>query len=286
MSVVNRRPFRFRSKLFLVVAYLSFLSLPAVLPAQTVAAAPGASITPGPKPADAPPEWKQLVGIYSKEERARITILERDGQLFLRAPFLYGNEDSDVLVQDYENSRFSFPYRNGYLFKATADRDLTGNVTMLTVTPPDLLRPDNSLKSKHSYRIVEPWYFPRADAGADPTHFFHVTPTKPVEELRAAARVAKPPEEAGPFRKAELVELITLDPAIHLDIRYARHDNFLSTPLYTQARAFLQRPAAEALLRVLRKLQPLGYGLLIHDAYRPWYITKLFWDATDRKSVV
>jgi D-alanyl-D-alanine dipeptidase len=23
-----------------------------------------------------------------------------------------------------------------------------------------------------------------------------------------------------------------------------------------------------------------GYGLLIHDAYRPWYVTKLFWDAT------
>jgi D-alanyl-D-alanine dipeptidase len=27
-------------------------------------------------------------------------------------------------------------------------------------------------------------------------------------------------------------------------------------------------------------LQPLGYGLLIHDAYRPWYVTKIFWDAT------
>ena len=23
-----------------------------------------------------------------------------------------------------------------------------------------------------------------------------------------------------------------------------------------------------------------GYGLLIHDAYRPWYVTKMFWDAT------
>ena len=42
----------------------------------------------------------------------------------------------------------------------------------------------------------------------------------------------------------------------------------------------MQRPAAEALLRVLHKLQPLGYGLLIHDAYRPWYVTKLFWEAT------
>jgi D-alanyl-D-alanine dipeptidase len=50
--------------------------------------------------------------------------------------------------------------------------------------------------------------------------------------------------------------------------------------VYTQARAFLQRPAAEALLRAHQKLSHLGYGLLIHDAYRPWYVTKIFWDAT------
>jgi D-alanyl-D-alanine dipeptidase len=23
-----------------------------------------------------------------------------------------------------------------------------------------------------------------------------------------------------------------------------------------------------------------GYGLLICDGYRPWYVTKMFWDAT------
>ena len=27
-------------------------------------------------------------------------------------------------------------------------------------------------------------------------------------------------------------------------------------------------------------LRRVGYGLLIHDAYRPWYVTKMFWDAT------
>jgi len=32
----------------------------------------------------------------------------------------------------------------------------------------------------------------------------------------------------------------------------------------------------------------MGYGLLIHDAYRPWYVTKIFWDATpqDKKLFV
>ncbi len=91
---------------------------------------------------------------------------------------------------------------------------------------------------------------------------------------------ATPPREQGAFRSSDLVELSKLDPAIHLDIRYATKNDFLGTPVYTQARAFLQRPAAEALVRALHKLQPLGYGLLIHDAYRPWYVTKIFWDAT------
>jgi zinc D-Ala-D-Ala dipeptidase len=51
-------------------------------------------------------------------------------------------------------------------------------------------------------------------------------------------------------------------------------------PLYERSAAYLQRPAAEALGRVERSLQSQGYGLLIHDAYRPWFVTKMFWDAT------
>ena len=57
---------------------------------------------------------------------------------------------------------------------------------------------------------------------------------------------------------------------------------------YPEARAFLQRPAAEALVRAHRKLKKQGYGLLIHDGYRPWHVTKVFWDATpdDKKMFV
>jgi hypothetical protein len=42
----------------------------------------------------------------------------------------------------------------------------------------------------------------------------------------------------------------------------------------------MQRPAAEAVARASEKLHAKGFGLLIHDAYRPWYVTKIFWDAT------
>jgi CubicO group peptidase (beta-lactamase class C family)/D-alanyl-D-alanine dipeptidase len=109
---------------------------------------------------------------------------------------------------------------------------------------------------------------------------FIVHPPRPVDELRRDALRATPPAEAGPFLTPDLVDIATLDPAIHLDVRYASTNNFLRTPVYTEARAFLQRPAADALIRILNKLKPLGYGLLIHDAYRPWFVTKIFWDAT------
>ncbi|HWW31913.1 MAG TPA: M15 family metallopeptidase [Steroidobacteraceae bacterium] len=108
---------------------------------------------------------------------------------------------------------------------------------------------------------------------------FHVTPVRPVAELLPIALAATPPAESGDFRPADLVELTSLDRTIRLDIRYAGTRNFLGTPLYSQARAFMQRPAAEALVRVQRSLAAEGYGLLVHDAYRPWYVTRIFWDA-------
>jgi zinc D-Ala-D-Ala dipeptidase len=113
-----------------------------------------------------------------------------------------------------------------------------------------------------------------------PAKFFHVEPVRSVAELLPLALAATPPVEEGPFRPSELVELTALDPQIRLDIRYATTHNFLGTPLYSQARAFMQRPAAEALVRVRHALAAEGYGLLVHDAYRPWYVTKIFWDAT------
>jgi len=109
---------------------------------------------------------------------------------------------------------------------------------------------------------------------------FHITPVRPVKELRAEALKAQPPVEKGEFRKPELAELTKLDATIKLDIRYASANNFLRTPMYSQARAFLQKPAAEALVRAQRKLKAQGYGLIIHDGYRPWYVTKMFWEAT------
>jgi len=110
---------------------------------------------------------------------------------------------------------------------------------------------------------------------------FRITPLRPIEQLRAEALKAEPPHEDGTFRSPDLVEVAKLDRTIKLDIRYATTNNFLGTPVYTQARAFLQRPAAEALLHTLRELREKGYGIIIHeDTGR--VRTRIFWDATPR----
>ncbi len=98
--------------------------------------------------------------------------------------------------------------------------------------------------------------------------------------LFTIAVAAQAPARKPNQREADLLELIKLDRSIKLDIRYARSDNFVGRAVYTQARAFLQRPAAEALVRVHRKLKDQGFGLAIFDGYRPWSVTKLFWDVT------
>jgi D-alanyl-D-alanine dipeptidase len=98
--------------------------------------------------------------------------------------------------------------------------------------------------------------------------------------LREAALAAKPPFEPPAKRASDLVDLATVDPTIKFDIRYASSNNFIGFPLYERPAAYLQRPAAEALGRAQRALKASGYGLLVHDGYRPWFVTKMFWDAT------
>jgi D-alanyl-D-alanine dipeptidase len=252
MSSVNRRRCFLLTSFFLLLACLGPVFFPVSVRSQG-SGANALSVTPGAKPADVPLAWKQLVGIYSSGGED-IIILERGSRLQWHEP---SGEEAPITAGS--SDKFSIGVRGRKDHPLTIHRNGTGSITEI------------GLADK---------IYKRADAGSDPTHFFQVTPRKPVAELRAEALRATPPAEAGPFRKPNLVELTALDAGFRLDIRYAQSDNFLGTPIYTQGRAFLQRPAAEALRRALMKLEPLGYGLLVHDAYRPWYVTSIFWEAT------
>ena len=64
------------------------------------------------------------------------------------------------------------------------------------------------------------------------------------------------------------------------DVRYARTDNFLGQAVYAMPEAFLLVHVMMDLLKVHADLNQLGFGLLIFDGYRPWSVTKIFWDSS------
>ncbi len=208
------------------------------------------------KPPAAGAEWKDLIGEYGWDYDI-LYILESDEQLTALIEWF----EFDPLTP-ISRDVFRFPDRGLYDHETlTFERDPRGRVTGVRVGPVLFLR-----------RAV----------GPEEGHTFQITPVRPVEALRAEASAATPPPQPADLLPGDLVELVTLDPTIRLDVRYATSNNFLGVPLYSQPRAFLQRPAAEALARAHKKLEAEEYGLLIHDAYRPWYVTKMFWDATPK----
>jgi D-alanyl-D-alanine dipeptidase len=212
------------------------------------------------KPLPAPARWRGLIGEYGPDKDVLI-IMEKDGQLsalFKRVEF--------APLDEVSRSVFKFPSLGSHAGQRLVfTRNAQGRATQVELDHVVLNR-----------RQIEP------ESGNQ----LHVKPLRPVPELMKEARAAQPPKENGEFRETDLVELAKLDPTIKLEIRYATTNNFLGTVFYSEARAFMQRPAAEAVVRASLRLKALGYGLLIHDAYRPWYVTKVFWDATpDDKKV-
>jgi len=206
------------------------------------------------KPAPLRAAWRGLVGEYGWDYNT-LYILERDGRLEALIEWFYQYPLTEVSPDVYAFPRWGLYDGEQLVFT----RDASGRATQVVAA---------------SVR------FPRRAVGPEDGSQFTITPVRPVAELRAEALAARPPEEPGSFRESELVELVRLDSTIKLDVRYATANNFMGTPFYSAPRAFLQRPAAEAVVRAHRELRAEGYGLLIHDGYRPWYVTKMFWEGT------
>jgi D-alanyl-D-alanine dipeptidase len=250
---------KFRSLLIRQFAFALFLSL---FSACSSLGQSSDALLPGPKPADVPKEWKPWIGEYGIGfNPIRYVLSEKDGFIWiLERP----NQTPQAGYRNLEKFSVNAPPPTATVqgMRLHFDQD-GGRVLFMGDVGNSKLTPD---REAHQATVAKP--------------------ARPIEELRSEALAASPPQEVGPFRKPELVEVATRDPTVHLEIRYATSKDFLGTPVYSQARAFLQRPAAQALLRVQQKLKPLGYGLLIHDAYRPWYVTKIFWDATPPESKI
>jgi serine beta-lactamase-like protein LACTB len=209
---------------------------------------------PAGKPADVPAKWEGLIGEYGWDHDV-LYILEKDGKLQALIEWFFLYPLTEVSENVYEFPDFGLYHGEKLVFA----RDGKGRATQVTAA-----------------NVV----FHRRRIDGEDGSTFEIRPLRPLDEIRREALAARPPAEKGNFRESDLVDLTKLDDTIKLDIRYATKNNFLGAPLYTSAKAYMQRPAAEALVRVHRKLMEQGYGLLVYDAYRPWSVTKMFWEAT------
>jgi D-alanyl-D-alanine dipeptidase len=246
MKTTLQRPHDAR-RAIVTLTLIALASCRTATPAQSITAAP----LPAGAPAAPPPRWIQLIGEYGPDSNIHM-VLERGGLLWLH------ERDTVTDVSLLEQSPDHFVLGYDVIADVVFTRGADGRVTAMSVGRRQ---------------------FQRRRIGPESGNQLVITPVRPLADIRREALAASPPKETGPFRPADLVELTKLDPTIKLDIRYATSNNLFGTPFYTQARAFLQRPAAEALVRVSVALRPMGFGLLVHDGYRPWSVTKMFWDA-------
>ncbi len=212
-------------------------------------------------PPEPPAKWKGLIGEYGWDHLPLI-IYEKDGRLHALIEHTEINNLSNRPL-DQDQEEFQFP-RDGGMYhgeKLVFTRDKNGRATKVAAAS-----------------VV----MQRRKFDGDEGETFKIKPVKPLADIRKAALAAKPPNEKGDYLPPDLIDLATID-GVKFDIRYATDNNFLGTPFYTSAKAYMQKPAAEALARVHKSLKERGYGLLVFDAYRPWHVTKMFWDATPDK---
>jgi CubicO group peptidase (beta-lactamase class C family)/D-alanyl-D-alanine dipeptidase len=206
-----------------------------------------------PRPPPPSSEYADLIGEYGPDNSV-FRVFERDGRPYFLAEVLI----SPVIVESRD--RWRFTDRDWLYAKEAIEfiRDGAGAATAISLNGVILQR-----------RPL------RAAVGAP-----DAAERRELQRMLRAARQAAPPSEA--VRTAsDLARIADVAPDVRLDLRYATRNNFLGVAVYgADAQALAQRPAAEALARANAALMRQGYAIVVHDAYRPWYVTKLFWDAT------
>ena len=75
------------------------------------------------------------------------------------------------------------------------------------------------------------------------------------------------------------MDLQELEASFVVDARYATIDNVAGVKLYPRNQLYLERGAAERLVRVQKSLRSQGLGLKVFDAYRPLAVQRRLWEA-------
>ena len=237
-------------KYFSFILLLLLLVLPCLVFAQPVA--PSSDI-------------QALLGLY-QTEGDNIIIREREGWLEL----LYG-----VTAEDY-------PFNQSNVYQMRKKR--YDEYELVTANPRDYravldLKFERDKSGRGITCIIDKQRYSRIFFAGENDNDFKVTLTQSIEVLRKNVQSVVLPNQQNSLAEAKLVNLAAKDQQIRINMIYATDKNFVGTVVYENTGAYLDEQAVDALSRVNRKLAEYGYGLVIWDAYRPWYISKLLHDA-------
>ncbi len=236
------------------------------LAAAAVALVLAAALPVSAAPADISPALKQIIGLYESDE-GRFLLRETDGRV-------------EMVYDLSERSGPAFSVYAVYPLQAVSADEYRLNLANPLERVSRTVNIKRDAAGLGSVCRVGTAIYNRQFFDPEKGLTFRIKPQYSIDELRRKAAAATPPREQRSFLSPELIDVTGFDPAISIDIRYATADNFMGVALYDRPRAYLQRPAAEALARAHAKLAGHGYGIIVHDAYRPWSVTKMFWDAT------
>lgn len=100
--------------------------------------------------------------------------------------------------------------------------------------------------------------------------------------------ISTPPlaeQDTSPLEKTMiemgLVDIQTLDPSIHIDVKYSTTDNFMKADAYGDLnKIFLQKSVAEGLAKAhnsLKKIYP-DYRFIVFDGARPFSVQQKMWE--------
>ena len=229
--------------LFLTVLFL-FYAVPAALAAKTV-----------------PKDVNYLLGMYSGN--ASVFLLREDkGKLQI----VYHTDPDD---RDFSMGSI-FPLKKVRFDSYT----LNEGGPLLSAEAPVHFERDtegNGIACKIGGKRFTRYFFP-GEGGK----VFRVEANADYQSLKDAAPGAVMPAKLRQGGQAgRLVRIRSAVPNARFDLRYAGSDNIFGAPLYEAVEAFAEEETAAALKKAADKLAVRGYGILVWEGYRPWYVSKL-----------
>lgn len=108
------------------------------------------------------------------------------------------------------------------------------------------------------------------------------------QSLKDAAYRAAMPAKLQQGQPGRLVRIRSAVPNVKFDLRYADSNNIFGVSLFEATEAFAEVETVSALEKAAEKLAARGYGLLVWEGYRPWYVSKLAFDLLpkDKKAML